>query len=78
MNHFEMPVGLCMALAMNPEAMQKFQSLTEMQKWEIVSGTYAVESGKDMQQYVQNIILLIFKVPPFEPSQAALLFACGS
>lgn len=56
MNHFEMPVGLCMALAMNPEAMQKFQTLTEMQKWEIVSGTYAVESGKEMQQYVQNII----------------------
>ncbi len=56
MDKFEMPVGLGMALAKNPEAMQKFASLTEKQKWEVVSGTHAVESRKEMQQYVENII----------------------
>ena len=56
MNSFEMPVGLGMALAMNPEAMEKFSSLTEQQKWEVVSGTHAVQSRKEMQQYVRNII----------------------
>ncbi len=56
MDNFEMPVGLGMALAMNPEAMQKFASLPEKQKWEIVSGTHAVGSKKEMKQYVENII----------------------
>ena len=56
MNNFEMPVGLGMALAMNPEAMEKFSFLTEQQKWEVVSGTHAIQSGKEMQQYVRNII----------------------
>ena len=56
MNNFEMPVGLGMALAMNSEAMDKFSSLTEKQKWEVVSGTHAIQSRKEMQQYVRNII----------------------
>ncbi|MBP5362420.1 MAG: hypothetical protein J6Y71_05280 [Ruminococcus sp.] len=51
-----MPVGLGMALAMNPEAMEKFSSLPEQQKWEVVSGTHAIQSRKEMQQYVRNII----------------------
>lgn len=56
MSGFEMPVGLGMALAMNPEAMQKFASLTDRQKWEVVSGTHAVESKKEMKQYVENMM----------------------
>lgn len=56
MNNFEMPVGLGMALAMNPEAMQKFATLPEEKKWQIVSGTHAVESREDMKRYVENII----------------------
>ena len=56
MNNFEMPVGLGMALAMNPEAIERFSSLTEKQKWEVVSGTHAIQSRKEMQQYVRNII----------------------
>jgi hypothetical protein len=56
MNNFEMPVGLGMALAMNPEAMQKFATLSEEKKWQIVSGTHAVESREDMRRYVENII----------------------
>lgn len=56
MNSFEMPVGLGMALAMNPDAMEKFSSLTESQKMEIVNGTHRIRSRKEMQQYVSNII----------------------
>lgn len=56
MDNFEMPVGLGMALANDPEAMQKFAGLTEKQKWEVVSGAHAVESREEMQQYAQNII----------------------
>lgn len=56
MDKFDMPVGLGMALANNPEAMQKFASLSERQKWEVVSGTHAVESRDEMKKYVENII----------------------
>lgn len=55
MEKTEMPLGLGMALAMNPEAMQKFSSLTEKQKNEVINGTHAIASRKEMQQYVQNI-----------------------
>lgn len=56
MDKFDMPVGLGMALAMNPEAKQKFASLPDEKKWQIVSGTHAVESKDEMKQYVENII----------------------
>lgn len=56
MEKTEMPVGLGMALAMNPEAMEKFSSLTETQKHEVINGTHAIASRKEMHQYVQNII----------------------
>jgi len=51
----EMPVGLGMALAMNPEAMEKFASLSEAKKQEIIDGTHNVSSKAEMRQYVENI-----------------------
>lgn len=56
MDKFDMPVGLGMALAMNPEAMQKFAMLPDEKKWQVVSGTHAVGSREEMRQYVENII----------------------
>ncbi|MDO4863579.1 MAG: hypothetical protein Q4A05_05355 [Ruminococcus sp.] len=56
MEFFEMPAGLSMALAADPEAMHKFATLTDRQKWEVVSGTHAVSSGSEMKQYVRNIV----------------------
>lgn len=56
MNSIEMPVGLGMALAMNPEAMERFSSLSDRQKQQIISGTHSIKSRREMQQYVQNII----------------------
>ncbi|MGN0552635.1 MAG: hypothetical protein ACI4I1_04580 [Oscillospiraceae bacterium] len=54
----EMPIGFGMALAMNPEAMEKFASLPESKKSEIINGTHAVSSKAEMKQYVERIISL--------------------
>ena len=51
-----MPVSFGMALAVNPEAKQKFSMLPDEKKWQIVSGTHAVESREQMRRYVENII----------------------
>ena len=56
MENYEMPIGLGMALAMNPEAMQKFASLPENKKQEIINGTHSVTSKEEMRQYVESII----------------------
>ncbi len=56
MERNEMPVGFAMELAVNPEAMQKFSSLSEAQKQKIIDGTHAVGSRQEMRQYVNSII----------------------
>lgn len=56
MENYEMPIGLGMALAMNPEAMQKFASLPENKKQEIINGTHSVTSKEEMRHYVERII----------------------
>lgn len=58
MENYEMPIGLGMALAMNPEAMQKFASLPESKKLDIINGTHAISSKEEMRRYVENIISL--------------------
>ena len=52
----EMPVGFAMALAMNPEAMQKFGTLGEEQKQQIIAGTHAVKSRDEMRHYVDFLV----------------------
>lgn len=56
MEHYEMPLGLGMALAQNPEAMEKFAVLSENKKQEIIRGTHTVNSKEEMRQYVENIL----------------------
>ncbi len=51
----ELPIGFAMALAMNQEAMQKFATLSEEKKHQIIAGAHTVESKAQMQQYVNNI-----------------------
>lgn len=58
MENYELPIGLGMALAMNPEAMQKFASLPESKKLDIINGTHAISSKEEMRRYVENIIFL--------------------
>lgn len=52
----KIPVGLGMALAQRPKAMEKFATLSEAKKQEIIDGTHKVSSKKEMQQYVDRII----------------------
>ena len=56
MENYEMPLGFGMALAMNPKAMEKFSSLPQNKKQEIINGTHSVSSKAEMRQYVEKII----------------------
>lgn len=56
MKHIEMPVGLGMALAQNPEAMQKFATLSEEKKQEIINGTHSIKSKEEMHSYVNKLL----------------------
>ena len=56
MERNEMPVGFAMALAMNPEAMQKFATLNDEQQKEIIKGTHSVGSKDEMHRYVNDIV----------------------
>ena len=59
MNRDEMPIGFSMALAMNPEAIQKFALLSEDKKQQIIEGTHSVKSKDEMTRFVNNIVLNI-------------------
>lgn len=52
----EMPVGFAMALAINPEAMQKFGALSEEQKQQIIAGTHTIKSRDEMRRYVDSLV----------------------
>ncbi len=52
----EMPIGFAMALAMNPEAMQKFAALSEAQKQQIIEGTHSIRSKNEMHRYVNDLV----------------------
>ena len=56
MEKYEMPLGLGMALAQRTEAMEKFSALSDAKKQEIINGTHAIASKREMQQYVEKII----------------------
>ncbi len=56
MKRDEMPVGFSMALAQNPDAMQKFAMLSEDKKQEIINGTHSVKSKQEMHEYVNKLI----------------------
>lgn len=55
MKRDEMPVGFSMALAQNPEAMQKFAMLSENKKKQIIDGTHSVKSKQEMHEYVNRL-----------------------
>ncbi len=52
----ELPIGFAMALAMNPEAMQKFGALSEEHQQQIIAGTHAVKSRDEMRQYGNHLV----------------------
>ncbi len=56
MKRDEMPVGFSMALAQNPEAMQRFAMLSEDEKKQIIDGTHSVRSKQEMHEYVNKLV----------------------
>ncbi len=56
MEKLEIPIGFGMALAQNPEAMQKFAMLSEEEKQQIIAGTHSVKSKEKMHSYVNKLI----------------------
>ena len=56
MKNYEIPIGLGMALAQRPEAMEKFAALSDTEKQEIINGTHSVSSKEEMRLYVDKII----------------------
>lgn len=56
MDRDQMPVGFGMALAMNPDAMQRFALLDEAKKQQIIEGTHSIHSRDEMRRYVDKII----------------------
>ncbi len=56
MEKLEIPIGFGMALAQNPEAMQKFAMLSEEEKQQIIAGTHSVKSKEEMHSYVNELI----------------------
>ncbi len=56
MKNYQMPVGLGMALAQRPEAMEKFASLSDAKKLEIINGTHSIASKEEMRQYVDKFL----------------------
>ena len=54
MQRDEVPLGFSMALAQNPDAMQKFAMLSEEKKKQIIDGTHSVKSRQEMHEYVNK------------------------
>ena len=51
----ELPLGLGLALAQNPEAMKRFSSLSEPARSELLRKSHGVSSKKEMQALVQAL-----------------------
>ncbi len=56
MKREEMPVGFAMALAQNPDAMQRFAVLSEAEKKRVIDGTHSVKSRDEMHRYVNKLV----------------------
>ncbi len=56
MDYPEIPIGFGMALALRPEAMQKFASLSNSKQQEIIDGTHKVNSKQEMRKYVDDMM----------------------
>lgn len=53
----ELPMGFGMALAKNTKALTAFASLSEERRREVIEGTHAIQSKREMQEYVDHLSL---------------------
>lgn len=54
-NGKDIPLGFGMALAQNSDAMTRFSAMSDEQRRQIIEGTHAVRSKKEMKAYVDRI-----------------------
>ncbi len=52
----EIPLGLGMALAKNPPAMENFAKMTNEQKRSVISRTHGITSSQEMESFVRSFI----------------------
>ena len=50
-----LPLGFGMALAQNEAAMKRFESMTELQKRNVIEQAHHVNSKREMQQLVSRL-----------------------
>lgn len=55
MNGSELPLGFGMALAQNEKAMQKFESLSQTEKDNVIQKAHTVNSKQEMQVLVNSL-----------------------
>lgn len=51
----EIPMGLSMALARSPEAMQWFGTLTAEQQRQVIEQTHTIGSKQEMREFVEQL-----------------------
>ena len=56
MDEQELPLGLGMALAQRPEAMERFALLPEAERQALIQGAHQVLSRQEMQANVENLL----------------------
>jgi len=52
----DLPMGLAMALAQNPDAMVKFGNMTPDEKQALINSTHSVNSKAEMRSLVENMV----------------------
>ncbi len=55
MEMYDLPIGFAMALAQNPDAVQKFAMLKDDKKKAIINGCASITSKAEMKAYVNSI-----------------------
>lgn len=55
MNYSELPVGFAMALAQNSAALEKFGSMNDTQKQQLIDRAHTARSRREMHQIVAEI-----------------------
>ncbi len=56
MKQGDMPIGLGMALAQNPQAMKAFAMMSDAEQQKIIDGTHALRSKQEMHEYVNKML----------------------
>lgn len=51
----DIPLGLGLALAKNPPAMESFSQMTNEQKRSLIAQTHAITSSKEMEAFVRSL-----------------------